>query len=320
MRSVDCTFPDCPASAVRSPWEEDELYPHLLPGRLGQCTRLQVPRRSLDFAYSTMPVPRRDSFDVAHHAVVVLTARRPEATLGATLSSLVRGGADGWDGPRWVFVDGLADVDVAEVWSGWSIRGRMLSAGSSRAFVELLRGAVSVDPDLEVVTYVEDDVEVCANFFGYLRTVQVPADVSFVSWFTYDYDWSSQRRYAGPHPSEARLPVLACRTSRFFVLAQALTVPRRTIDRLLNCPMVGGDRWPSRDGQDLMMGWALGDSLYAVHFPVLVQHVGGANSAVKLAGGRACEGVYPDPQDGDRRSPYYVGEDFDALSLLEKGR
>lgn len=289
---------------------------HLGPGLLGQCTRLQVPRRSLDFAYSTMPVPRRINFDVSHHALAVLTARRKESTLSSTIESLERGGADGWGGMKLVFIDGM--VDVGPVYCpGWQARGWMMRKGAARAFVELLRGAIALDPDLESLTYVEDDVEVCDHFVDYVKTVEVPDDVAFLSWFTYDYDWSGPRRYAGPHPSEARPPVLACRSSRYFILAQALTMPRRTVDRLLSCPMVVGDRWPSLDGQDLMLGWALGDALYAVHFPVLVQHAGGANnSAVKLAGGRACEGVVPDPQDGDRRSPYYVGEDFDALSLL----
>jgi hypothetical protein len=82
---------------------------------------------------------------------------------------------------------------------------------------------------------------------------------------------------------------------------------------MLKCPML--DHWPTRDGLDRMPPWALGDALYAVHFPILVQHTGGENSAVRLAGGRCLGTNVPDPHVGARTSPYFVGAGFDALAL-----
>lgn len=319
MKTRACTFPTCPPEALCSPWEPDEVVEGVASGLSpGQCTRLQVPRRSLDFAYSTSSVPRRKGGS-EHHVLVVLAAERPEgSTLDATMASLRRGGSDRWEGAKVLTIDGHRGSLGGEEHeaSGWLVLGRRRGLGSARAFVELLRTAVDRDPQVEHLTYVEDDVEVCAGFLDYARTVDVPDDVAFVSWFTYDYDWSSPPRCAGPHPSSASGPVLACRPSRFFILAQACTFPRRTVDLILRCPAVSGDSWPSLDGQDLMVGWALGDALYAVHFPILVQHRGGGNSAVRLAGGRAREGIAPDPQDGERTSPYYVGASFDAMTLV----
>jgi hypothetical protein len=318
VREVACACPDCPAEARRSPWEADTVVPHVRAGKLpGYCTRLQTPRRSLDFTYATQPAQYGEPGE--HHVLALLTAPRPcGSTLRNTLSWLLGAGASSWEGEKLLVCDGERpsdDGEIAEALGFW-VWDRKERLGSARAFVELLRIALVADPDLEQLTYVEDDVVGCAGFLDYAKQVVIPDDVSLVSWFTYDYDWSSPPRHAGERPPTTGPAVLACRPARFFILAQACTIPRRTVDLLLRCPMVAGDRWPSKDGQDLMMAWALGDALYAVHHPILVQHAGGNNSAVKLAGGRAQEGAEVDPQDGPRSSPYYVGDLFDAASLL----
>jgi hypothetical protein len=144
--------------------------------------------------------------------------------------------------------------------------------------------------------------------------VAIPEDVAFVSWFTYDYDFTFPTQQQLQHPSLSPSPVLAVRSSRYFILTQACTFPRITIERLLSCPHIT-ESWHKADSHDEMIGWALGDALYAVHFPIVVQHTGGLNSAVLLSRGKPLA-ESGDPQASARTSPFFVGTDFDARSLL----
>jgi hypothetical protein len=172
-----------------------------------------------------------------------------------------------------------------------------------------LRVALALDPKLEAVTVIEDDVAFCRNFLLYLSSVELPSDAAFVTWYTHPYDYSYKpARPQMLHPSESKTPLWAFRPSRFFILSQCCTLPRRTVDRLLDCPHVT-ESWHKRNGRDEMIAWALGDALYATHFPILTQHTGGLNSAVLLP---------TDQSEGARSSPFFVGEEFDALSLLSR--
>jgi hypothetical protein len=308
----------CHDPAFISPWYEPD--PKIEPmdpvlNRHG-CTRLHQPRRSLDFDYSCATVTITEASP--HHVLLVLAAPRPRTTLGKTLESLRAAGSDSWPGPKILLSDCPVDhfpgiIDHRQ----WHVFGTPAPLGSARAYARAFRVALAVDPDLNHLTILEDDVELCSNALTYMSRVEVPDDVAFVTWFTYDYDWRP-----GPHapvkPSPAERArdenrgILAARPSRFFILTQAVTFPRRTADNLLECPMFGAE-WTEKDGHDLMIGHALGDAKYAAHFPVLVQHTGGLSSAVKLA---RKEPPKHDAQEGARTSPHYVGPDFDAITLL----
>ena len=82
---------------------------------------------------------------------------------------------------------------------------------------------------------------------------------------------------------------------------EAITLTRRAVDALSYCPRAAN--WPHRHQSDIMLAWTLMDTLYAEHYPSLVQHTAGSNSTCG--------------HEGSRTSSSFVGEDFDALSLLE---
>jgi hypothetical protein len=304
-----------------SPWDDDyPQVPLMLPLSAPHfCTRLHTPRRSLDFQYAAMPAEILDDLS-RHHALILQTAPRPASTLDRTLASLKEAKIAEWRGSRILCSDGPLHVDQDH--DGWHAFDTCQQLGSAKAFIRALRMGLSVDPDLETLTFIEDDVELCQNALPYMSRVAIPEDVAFISWFTYDYDWATPRHaIVEPHPSvvaaQEKRGILGCRSSRYFILTQACTFPRRTVDRLLDCPHIA-ELWPRRDGHDCMISWALGDALYAVHFPVLAQHMGGLQSAVALARGDAATGD-SDAQAGSRQSPYYAGRDFDALSLMQTG-
>lgn len=157
---------------------------------------------------------------------------------------------------------------------------------------------------------------------SYIARLLVPEDAAFVTWFTYDYDYSSPPHpLPAVHPATLGRPVLARRSSRYFILTQCCTFPRRTVERILDCPLASAN-WPKRNAHDELISWALGDAPYAAHFPVLVQHTGGLNSAVSLDQARSASIdpellSYPDdPQAGARDCPYYAGSHFNAMSLI----
>lgn len=281
-----------------------------------QCTRLHRPRRSLDFYYSTSPAEQAEPSP--HHSLVLQTAERPTSTIEDTLDSLRSAGLASWAGPKIYSADGPSTPIELPTWYSCRSPGRY---GAARAFIRSLRLALAIDPDLDLLTFVEDDVELCKNALAYAAQIKIPADVAFVTWFTYDYDW----RYP-PHPPVFQHPtdairttssaVLACRPARYFILTQMVTFTRETVERILSCPAASRD-WPKLDGHDELIAWALGDATYAAHFPVLVQHRGGLSSAVALARAESGE-AENNAQEGARESPFYVGREFDALALLEK--
>lgn len=282
-----------------------------------QCTRLHRPRRSLDFHYSTAVAEHTEPS--SHHSLILQTAERPTTTIDDTLDSFWNAGLASWPGPQICSSDGPSKPIHLPSWYFCRSPRR---DGAARAFLRSLRLALAVDPDLNLLTFIEDDVELCKNALAYAAQVKIPTDIAFVTWFTYDYDWCFPRHPVLPnlHPNdvfrETSRAVLACRPARYFILTQMVTFTRETVERILACPRVSR-HWPKLDGHDELIAWALGDATYAAHFPVLVQHRGGLSSAVALA--RTESGAKTsDAQEGARESSYYVGRDFDALTLLEK--
>jgi hypothetical protein len=314
--------PDSLEFPWESPWGNDSksrsrefMLPRSPPH---YCTRLHVPRRSIDFQYSTMPAEHTEPSP--HHVLILLTAKRPQSTLEKTLSSMLDAGFDRWPGARILSADGITLHNALANCMSWHLYESPSPLGSAHAFIRCLRLALAVDPDLDLLTFLEDDIELCKNALDYMSRVLVPADIAFLTWFTYNYDWSTPRHVpVKPTPEivayDTHRGILACRPARFFILSQACTFPRRTIDLLLSCPHITTS-WPKPDSHDEMFAWTLGDALYAAHFPVLLQHTGGLNSAVALSRGESSPSPQS-PQDGLRQSLYYVGRDFDALSLLE---
>jgi hypothetical protein len=307
-----------------SPWEGDrkKVLPMLPRSHPHYCTRLHTPRRALDFQYSAEDVTIAEPSP--HHVLLLQTARRPQSTLGATLDSLREAGIRDWPGPRILASDGPAD-QISSTFplnqDGWiTLHSPPPQLGAARAFVRALRLAFAVDPDLELLTFLEDDIELCKNALAYMAQVAVPPDVSLITWFTYNYDWSTPRHeIAHPTPQEIAFDqgrgVLGVRPSRFFILTQACTLTRLTIEKICNCPLAAKE-WPKREGHDELISWVLGDAPYATHFPIMVQHAGGLNSAVSVD--LREHGDLSNAQSGDRSSPLYVGREFDALGLLPR--
>jgi len=256
------------------------------------------------------------------HPIVVLTSPRPVPTLPATVNSLQRAGLSRWPWPRILVSDGRLPTECRpDGPSAWDVVSESPSrSGSAKTFVRALEEAIRACPVLELVTVIEDDVEFCENFLDYVRLIRVPSNHALVTWFTYEFPGEKReheeasRKVGWTHPSLYGVPVMASRTITKFVLLQCATLTRETVDRLLACPRVRD--WPQENGHDEMLSWALGDVPYAAHFPILVQHVGGLNSAV--AANRAEQPSGRDPQAGERTSPHYVGRDFNAISLLKE--
>ena len=275
-----------------------------------------------DFYYEHRPVELYWQTTSDRHALVIMTALRPlGATLDGTLRSLKDAGVDRWLGPKVIASDGLystAHSEHSEVISNWKVLEHHPSRGSAYTFIRTIEYLLRTFTNLDYLTIIEDDVELCKYALDYMSQVKIPEDISFLSWFTYPYDFSGSDRRPNYEANQASefLPEtsLVCRSSRFFVLNQACTYPRRTLERLLACHHIVND-WPRRNGHDEMPAWALGDALYATHLPILVQHTGGLNSAVKLSREEIVSSS-SDPQKGSRMSPLYVGASFDASKLL----
>jgi hypothetical protein len=298
----------CQSVPFPSPWEAapgrvEPMDPQTAPH---YCTRLHTPRRSLDFQYATESVVSSGfAIDEEHHVVIVQSARRPDSrSLANTLDSLRSQDDYLWRGLKLLSLDGIDALPP----TGWfQISNPAPAAGSAISLIRSLRVALALDPKLEAVTIIEDDVAFCRNFLPYLSSIELPSDAAFVTWYTHPYDYSYKpNRPQTIHPSESKTSLWAFRPSRFFILSQCCTLPRHTVDRLLDCPHVT-ENWHKRNGRDELIAWALGDAFYATHFPLLTQHTGGLNSAV----------LSPAEQtEGSRSSPFFVGEQFDALSLL----
>ena len=313
---MDRTFvPNCDRfclSRTATPWEPVAIAPMepLTPPHY--CTRLESPRHPNDTRFEIrQPAFREPS---AHHILTVQTAPRPQCSLKQTITSLTAAGSERWLGSKLLIADGY-QPDIPPGWlHSFSLPP---TSGSASTFLRLVRHSLSIDPKLESLTCIQDDVLLCLNALDYISRIVVPLDVTLVSWFTYPYDYAYQKSpIQQPRPSELTLPVFACRPTRFFVLGQAFTLPRESIDTLLSCPYVTHN-WPKPNGSDEMPAWALGDAPYATHFPNLVQHTEGNNSACLLTLNNFNNVNQNTPHVGGRSSPYFPGVDFDTLSLIK---
>ena len=267
------------------------------------CSRLELDRKKDDRKYIEQAVFRRTPS--LHHSLSIQTAPRPgRISLPTTLASLETAGLARWHGPKLLVSDGYIP-ECPPTWTGLAVSSEMPSLGSAKTFVALLRKAIENDPELEYLTYFQDDIILAKNSLDYISQVSIPPELSLVSWF--NTTWNKPEWQNAP-------PSLGCRPTRYFIRSQGITMTRRAIDAMLYCHVV--NNWPRINSCDAMPDWALGDVPYADHYPSLIQHTEGLNSACNLTLiQHRLDSTYP--HKGPRISPSFAGEDFNALKLFE---
>ena len=162
--------------------------------------------------------------------------------------------------------------------------------GQAKTFFKILRWATAQDP-FTALTLLEDDVVLAKNALDYIATTRIDDDLGFISWF-------SVYSYAGP-----RLPPLFhCIEARDYQFNQAITFPARTVHELLASNTL--KNWSEPHGADRIYKDVFPNRKVAIHYPNLVQHVGGRASRV---GNNA---------HGPRESLTFIGESADALELI----
>jgi hypothetical protein len=311
------------AAGLESPWSNKKPQVSMDPDEPPcHCTRTHVPRRPDDFYYKPRNIVANHLTVDPHHVLVVQTAPRTPPTLNGTITSLKKAGLERWPGPKILIADGMnifcdhpsATLDFSQTVASSTVRG------PAATFVMALKYAIEIDHELTALTYIEDDVSLCRFALDYIQMVPVPSDLALLTWFSYPYDYSTPRHTNIPSgcidPDQTKgltKGIIGIRPSRFYILNQCCTFPRSAVDRLLKCPHVNWG-WHQKYGSDEMIPWALGDAPYGTHFPILAQHTGGNNSAILLDMGK--EAQADTQHQGDRTSPWYTGDDFNALSLL----
>lgn len=210
---------------------------------------------------------RRD----AGHQIAVMTCVGREHLRDRLAASLNQAGFGRWNGTVYPVVD---DSRRGQAWT----------------FFECLRRAAS-DPAMTYLTLLEDDIVLAKNALDYIATTRIDDDLAFISWFS---------REACSIPRV--LPVLSCRPALHYDCNQAITFPARTVHELLASDVL--KNWSEKHGADRIYGMVFPDRPVAVHYPNLVQHVGGLESLVG------------NNEQGARVSPSFIGEDADALGLV----
>lgn len=162
--------------------------------------------------------------------------------------------------------------------------------GQAKTFFRVLATAAR-QPGFTRLTLLEDDVTLAENAIEYMGRVRLDEDLAFISWF-------SIYQHSGPRI----LPLLNCIEARDYQFNQAITFPAHTVHELLASPVLRD--WSEPHGADCIYAKVFPDRKVAIHYPNLVQHVGGTNSLVG------------NNHQGARTSPSFVGEDIDALSLV----
>jgi hypothetical protein len=182
---------------------------------------------------------------------------------------------------------------VEDRWHTWCWGERdHAGQGQARTLFQALATAAAA-PGFTALTLLEDDIVLAKNALDYIATTRIDPDLGFISWF-------STTRFVGP-----RLPpLLHCIEARDYQFNQAITFPARTVHELLASPALRD--WSEPHGADRLYAQVFPDRKVAIHYPNLVQHVGGEDS---LVGNNA---------HGPRTSPSFIGEDADALELLVK--
>lgn len=162
--------------------------------------------------------------------------------------------------------------------------------GQAQTFFRALRWATAVQ-NFTALTLLEDDVVLAKNALDYIATTKIDDDLGFISWF-------SIYRHDGPRIP----PLLHCIEARDYQFNQAITFPARTVHELLASDAL--KNWSEPHGADRIYKGVFPDRKVAIHYPNLVQHVGGRNSLVG------------NNDHGPRESMTFIGEDFDALSMV----
>ena len=177
----------------------------------------------------------------------------------------------------------------AGAWQHFSFLTDHTGEGQAKTFFRALAAAAGTS-GFTALTLLEDDVILAKNALDYIATTKIDDDLAFVSWF-------SVGRYSGP-----RLPpVLDCFRARDYMFNQAITFPARTVHELLASDAL--KNWSEPHGADRIYKDVFPDRLVAVHYPNLVQHIGGAQSLVG------------NNDHGPRTSPTF-GQVADALDLV----
>lgn len=311
-----CTWPGRPThvSLLKPPWKRKAriMYSGMPYSSPHYCSRLEkeLTTESRIRFEKTTTYTKPSLSRLTHHLLCVQTAPRPNRdSLRSTLESIERAGLRNWRGPKIIMSDGYLPNALPpwQIFATSTTPSSNLTVpptiGSAKTFVALLRKSLEIDQWLQYLTYLQDDVALCKNALDYVSRVEIPGDLSLVSWFCTDW-----------HKPEFRLPaLLGCRPTRFFIRSQAVTFTRAAIESMLYCHQV--TNWPRLTACDAMPAWALGDLPYADHYPSIVQHTEGFNSACNLA--LQQHRIASDcPHSGARTSPSFPGEDFDALSLI----
>lgn len=163
--------------------------------------------------------------------------------------------------------------------------------GQAKTFFDILRWAAHDNPGFTYLTLLEDDVVLAKNALDYIAMHRPDPDLVLTSWF-------SLAACTVPRTQ----PVIVCRDALYFDCNQAVTMPAATVHALLDSLVL--KNWGEKHGADRIFGKVFPGRQTAIHYPNLVQHVGGAESLVG------------NDDQGARTSPTFVGEDFDVLGLI----
>lgn len=204
------------------------------------------------------------------HIVIVQTCPGREQLYARTEDSLFEAGAGPWLN---VFSD-------------------TAQQGQAKTFFRILEGATK-HCGFTALTLFEDDVVLAKNAFDYIVTTRIDDDLGFISWFSvYSYD--------GPRIP----PLLHCIPACDYQFNQAITFPARTVHELLASDAL--KNWSEPHGADRIYKDVFPDRKVAIHYPNLVQHIGGTASLVG------------NNDHGPRTSPTFIGESADALALVDR--
>ena len=259
--------------------------------RTGKFVHHDIPPTKETIEFVGRRVPQFEMNPSDEHVLAIQSCHRPKHdSLEATLNSLDQAGQCKWRGPKLIVTDGY----FPSVPRSWILDVNPSSpVGSSKTFKRLLRSSLQISPNLSRLTYLQDDVSFSKNALTYIDRVKIDDDVSFITWFSFWKNW----RGAGTDS----LPVLELGQGASFYANLAITFPRRSVDLLL--ASLENERWEYRNASDRICATFLKDNLFAAHYPVIVQHTEGANSA--------CTPLCTN----ERKSNEFAGEDFDTLTL-----
>jgi len=258
------------------------------------------------YARPVRTVRRRVQPNNEGHVLAVMTCAGREKSLERTLLSLERAGLGRWKGAMILVADGPVEWRAHFDW--WRLLRSDSIAGQAKTMLRVFEAAAE-HPALTALTLIEDDVVLARNALDYFATTNIDDDLALISWFTtqnYRAPFSPFLRItsAATHqPSNAGVTFPAATVhavlDRYFPTNQAITLPADTVRAVLDSRRL--HEWPTKHGADTIF-WEVPGKPCAVHYPNLVQHVGGLESLVG--------------NEGARVSPTFLGEDADAFALL----